>query len=425
MASRAPHEELDPVARFVDENPVIRRALAFPVGFVSASNWLASCIHVAAELRVFDALAYGPRTVTELADELIVDPEALARLLRALGGQGPIVGVVVEVFDSPLPFELPFPLPIPQLPNLFGTSASVREPPPGKRRFALTPLGALLREDAVGSMRPWAMFSGKELGRAWSDGLLHAVRTGRPDFGASQRDGGASEFFEYMRSNPDAAARFDESMQAVSTYALERGSAVSLFDWSCGGRARSVVDVGGGTGTLLGAILARYEGLSGILFDQQHVLGRSAHVLDAAGAGVRERTTLVPGSFFEVGSMPVGKDVYVLKNIIHDWPNADATTILANVAAVMKPDSTIVVLEIVRRERTGHDPFTIDFNDFFDLNMLVTVGGKERSRAELEVLFAAAGLDLVHITMGPDGGVSAIQGKLPAHKREQGARQRN
>jgi ubiquinone/menaquinone biosynthesis C-methylase UbiE len=266
------------------------------------------------------------------------------------------------------------------------------------------------------------MFSGKELGRAWSDGLLYAVRTGRPDFGASQRDGGASEFFEYMRGNPDAAARFDESMQAVSTYALEQGSAVSLFDWSCGGRARNVVDVGGGTGTLLGAILARYDGLSGVLFDQEYVLGRSAPVLDAAGPGVRARTTLVPGSFFELASIPVGADVYTLKNILHDWVDAEATTILENVAAVMKPESTIVVLEIVRRERTGHDPFTIDFNDFFDLNMLVTVGGKERSRAEWKVLFAAAGLDLVTIAMGPDGGVSAIEGRLPARTRGAGVR---
>jgi len=227
-----------------------------------------------------------------------------------------------------------------------------------------------------------------------------------------------NSFFEYLRNNPEAAARFDASMQAVSTYALEAGGAAELFDWSLNGRAKTVVDVGGGTGTLLAAILAKHPTLNGILFDQEHVLGRSAPVLDAAPDDVRARVDLAAGDFFDASAIPRDADVYVMKNIMHDWPDAEAAQILRAVQGAMKPDAVLVVLDMVRSDRLGHEPWVMDMSDYFDLNMLVTVGGKERSRSEWAELFKSVGMHMGEITTGRDRRISTIEARLvpsPAH----------
>ena len=245
--------------QIVENSAILRRTLAFPLGFASAGNWLASCIYVAAKLHIPDSLAHGPRTVAELAEELKVDADALGRLMRSLAGQGPIPGLFIEIFESPL--GLPS-IPLPSW---------LRPPPPHsdlQRRYALTPMGALLRDGSVGSMRPWAIFCGEELGRAWSVGLLTAVRTGSPAFGSAQTGGSrntaasseaaAEDFWEYMASNPSARETFDASMQALSAYSAAPGEAADRYDWTLGGRASWIVDVGGGTGLLLASILAKY-----------------------------------------------------------------------------------------------------------------------------------------------------------------------
>ena len=166
IESKSTTEQYDWPVKLVESNELIRRSLAFPLGFASAGNWLASCIYVAAKLRIPDALAHGPRTVSELAQELQVDADALGRLMRSLAGQGPIPGLFIEIFATPL-----WPPPLPW----------TRRPAPRSdlhRRYALTPMGALLRDGGAGSMRPWAIFCGEELGRAWSAGLRGAVRPG-------------------------------------------------------------------------------------------------------------------------------------------------------------------------------------------------------------------------------------------------------
>ncbi len=247
--------ELDWPVQIVENSAIVRRALALPLGFASAGNWLASCIYVASKLRIPDALARGPKTVAELATDLQVDADALGRLMRSLAGQGPIPGIFIELFDSPL--GLPS-LPLPSW---------MRSSPKSElaRRYALTPMGALLRDGSVGSMRPWAIFCGEELGRAWSAGLLTAVRTGAPAFGAAQAgaagadpDLAAEDFWGYMSRNPAARETFDASMQALSAYSASPGEAADLYDWTLGGRARWIVDVGGGTGLLLASILAKH-----------------------------------------------------------------------------------------------------------------------------------------------------------------------
>jgi len=402
----------DPAANLVDNSPLIRQALAFPVAFASSTNWLAQCIYAATKLGVFDALENGPLTVDVLAAQVEADSEALGRLMRALGGQGPIIGLVVEVFDPPfaLPFAPPFPIPI--FPLLrFGKPARLE----GQRLYALTPLGAMLRSGSPGSVRPWVMFSGEELGQAWG-GLLDAVVTGAPDFAATQRGGlsrnetknkkepgsrSGSGFFEYLALHPEAQARFDATMEVTSNYLLDVESTADIYDWSRGGLAKTVVDVGGGTGTFLAAILIKHPSLFGTLFDQEQVVAGSGAVL----AKVASRTEVVAGSFFE--TVPEGKDVYTLKNIVHDWSDDDATDLLSVVAAAMQPNSRLVILDSVRSAREGHEPWKLDSDDYLDLNMLVTVGGKERTLLEWERLVACAGLEIVSVSSRT--GISAIE----------------
>jgi multifunctional cyclase/dehydratase/O-methyltransferase len=175
--------------------------------------------------------------------------------MRSLAGQGPIPGIFIEIFDTPLG-QLSLPLP----PWMRSSPQSELD-----RRYALTPMGALLRDGSVGSMRPWAIFCGEELGRAWSAGLLTAVRTGAPAFGAAQAGAAgadpalaAEDFWGYMSRNPAARETFDASMQALSAYTAAPGEAADRYDWTLGGRARWIVDVGGGTGLFIAGILAKH-----------------------------------------------------------------------------------------------------------------------------------------------------------------------
>jgi hypothetical protein len=324
---KASGSSTDWAVRLVESSPQVRRALAFPVAFASSTNWLAQCIYVAAKLRIADALAGGPMTVGDLATRIGANPEALGRLLRSLSGQGPIPGLFIEVYSSPLGVSFPAP---PALDFLM--------PAPAKnelmRRYALTPLGAMLREQGTGSLRPWVLFSGEELGKAWG-GLLTAVKEGAPDFGVAQGDAESGiSFWDYMERHPSKRETFDLSMQAISVYSASTGEAASKFDFSLRGTANHIVDVGGGTGTLLGTILQKYPGMRGTLFDQENVLCGAPGVLDKLG--VTDRCSLVSGSFFDGDVIPGGADMYLMKNIIHDWSDSDSLTILQRVGDAMR-----------------------------------------------------------------------------------------
>lgn len=383
---------MDWPVRLVEQSPELRRALAFPVAFASSANWLASCIYVAAKLKLPDELASGAKTVRELADSLNCDGPALGRLLRSLSGQGPIPGLFIEIHDTPF---APLPL-LPPLGNFFA------RPPSGgelSRRYALTPMGAMLREQGTGSLRPWVIFNGEELGKAWS-GLQTAVEKGKPNFGGSQApEADGMSFWEYLAENPDKRVTFDNSMQALSFYSAEEGAAADSFDWSAEGR-KWIVDVGGGTGALIASILDKHPTLKGTLFDQEEVVSGAPAVLSAKG--VADRCEIKSGSFFEAESIPQGADVYLMKNILHDWADPEAVAILQQTRAAMRRDSRLVILEIVCSERAAHEPWNLDFSDFYDLNMLVTVGGKERSRTEWEALLASADMRLVEVQQGKE-----------------------
>jgi SAM-dependent methyltransferase len=304
---------------------------------------VAQSISAAAELGVADALADGPRPVDEIAEEVGADPQALYRLLRAL--------TVFEVFEE-----------------LEG------------RRFASTPMGEALRDGVPGSMRHWAIMVGRPFHRyAWTN-LVNAVRTGDSAFELLYGE----NLVEYLREHPGDARVLDRAMTQASG-----GAAVAVtageYDF---GTARTVVDVGGGQGALLAAILEAHPRVRGVLFDLPDVVENQT--LDAAGFG--DRCDYVGGSFFE--SAPAGGDVYLLSNIIHDWDDDSSVRILRNCREAMNPGGRVLLGEAVLPD--GPEPSQAKL---IDLEMLVLAvrGARQRTESEFRGLFDRAGLRLTRI----------------------------
>jgi len=298
-------------------------------------------VALAARLGIADLLSDGPLTSDQLADATGSNPDALYRVLRVLAVRG--------IFA-----ELP------------------------ERRFATTPISDLLRTQHPASRRELAVFDAGPWYRAYG-ALSHTVATGETAF----RHVHGMSLFEYLANHPDEARMFDRRMTNFSS--AEIPQIVEAYDFS---RARTVVDVGGGEGRLLSAILRAYPALRGIVFDQPHVV-------DGAENGLREgrvadRCTTVGGNFFE--SVPAAADLYLLKWIIHDWEDDDAVKILANCARAMDPAGRVVLAELVIGAANSGDD-----GPLLDVHMMLLPGGRERTEAEFAQLFAAAGLRLTRV----------------------------
>ncbi len=305
---------------------------------------------------IADALRNGAKTCEELAPSVGANPRALYRLLRALASQG-----VFEEDDQ--------------------------------GRFTLTPRAEFLQTDVPGSLRSLAIALGEAWWwRPWGE-LLHSVETGKPAFEHIF----GTEFFEYMNQNAEAAAIFNAVMAGGSRQVGV--DVAAAFDFS---EMRTVVDVGGGHGALLAGILRANPHLRGILFDLPSVVDGAKSILEAEG--IAERCELVGGDFFE--SVPRGGDAYVLKIILHDWDDEHAVAILKNCHRAMEPQRTLLVVE--RPIPPGNHPFP---GKYTDLNMLVLVRGRERTVAEYQLLFEAAGFRLTRSIPTPsEAKYSIIEG---------------
>lgn len=303
---------------------------------------VSQAIHVAATLGIADLLAGGSRTSDDLAESTRTHPPTLYRLLRALAS----VDVLREL-DG--------------------------------RRFELTPLGERLRSDAPDSIAGWAAFIGRPYyWQAWA-GLLHSVRTGENAF----RHVHDTDVWTYRSSRPDESAIFDRAMTSLS----RRSNAALLADYDFG-RFRKIVDVGGGNGALLAAIVAAHPHLEGVLFDQPQVVARAPALLE--GAGVADRCRIVAGSFFE--SVPSGADAYLLRAVIHDWEDGESIRILEVVRRALRADGNLLLIErVIGPPNEGRDA------KFSDLNMLVGPGGRERTREEFAALLEAAHFRLTRV----------------------------
>jgi SAM-dependent methyltransferase len=185
------------------------------------------------------------------------------------------------------------------------------------------------------------------------------------------------------------AETFNNAMTSGSEFVIY--STLAAYDF---GGYRTIIDVGGGHGRLLSTILAKVPNARGVLFDLPSVVAGAGDELTTAG--VPDRCDVVGGSFFEF--VPEGGDAYVLKSILHDWSDEDAERILRNVRAAIAPGGKLVLLESVLPERTSSD-----IGVMFDLEMMVALHGKERTRREWTAVLRHAGfrLDRVVDTAGP------------------------
>jgi hypothetical protein len=299
-------------------------------------------LHVAVVLGVPDALAAGPRGADDLARELGALPDPLRRVLRGLAAE--------EVLD-----ELP------------------------DGRFALTPVGELLRAGVPGSLRGAVVARGGLYHRP-AAGLLAAVRDGGTPFELVE----GRTFFDALAAAPERLAAFQASMADRS--AREAGAVVAAYDVS--GFA-SVVDVGGGSGTLLRAVLGRAPSADVLLFDRPAVVAGSD--LPAAG-----------GDFFT--EVPAGADAYLLSRVLHDWDDSDARRVLGVRRTAMRPDSVLLLVEAVLPERAVDDPAAVRM----DLHMLLLLHGRERTAAEYAALCDTAGLRLTR-DVATDAGVHVLE----------------
>jgi hypothetical protein len=310
------------------------------------AKWVSSAISVAAKLGIADSLESGPKTTQQLARELNLHEPSLYRLLRALAS----VGVFHEGED---------------------------------RLFSQTPLSDLLRSNAKPSLRnvammlidSWHIKDWAELG--WS------IATGRP---AAEKVLGTN-MFEYLSAHPEEAANFNNAMTDLSQG--DGPAVVASYDFS---RFEYIVDVGGGAGALLAAILESAPKLRGALLDIPYVIEQARRgPMLASFAG---RCEFAGGSFLD--GVPQGADAYILKHIIHDWDDELATRILSNCRQAIRGDGTLLVVD-----RIVGPPNQPDQAKFFDLEMMVNPGGLERSEIQWRKLFATSGFRLERIIPMP------------------------
>jgi hypothetical protein len=304
--------------------------------------WMSRALYIFTKLGIPDLLKDGPKTTNELAAATTTHAPSLYRLLRALAS----VGLVKARDDG---------------------------------KFELTAMSELLVTDAPGSLR-WFMMSelGQEHYPAWGN-LMHSVKSGEIAFDNLY----GMNIWQYFAKNPDDATVFNNSMSGVTAVANE--TITSSYDFS---GFHQLVDVGGGHGGLAMGILKKNPNLKAIVFDAPEVISGTREKI--TGAGLTDRCEAVSGDFFQ--SVPAGGDIYILKWIIHDWDDEKSIRILRNIRQQMSSDSRLIIVDTVVPE--GNEPH---FSKFFDLNMLVMTGGKERTEAEFRQLLLSAGFKLLRV----------------------------
>jgi len=295
-------------------------------------KWTTQAIGVAAELGIADRLAAGTRRVDALAAESACDAAALARLMRALVS----LGLCWRTGDD---------------------------------EYGLTPLGEMLRDEADGSLRNWAIWSARYHWRTWG-GLLESVRSG-----ASARAlAGDTNGYAHLDRDATAAGVFNRGLGG-----LTRIVGVELARRHDFSGARCAMDVGGGQGQLLSAVLEAYPHLRGIVFDRPHAIDTALPL---------ERCERLAGDFFE--AIPARADVYVMKSILHNWDDGACAAILAKCRRAMDSSGTLLVVERVLPEAFTGKPSERPLARS-DLNMLVGFSGRERTLRDFEGLLAGAG----------------------------------
>ena len=307
-------------------------------------------IYVAAKLGVADVLRDGPRTSSEVATTAGVDENTLRRVLRGLVSLGICAEVEID-------------------------------------RFTLTEIGQYLRSDLPNSLRSRALFNGEVLFPIWGE-LLNSIRLA---------ESGAMRVFkmplyDYFLAHPEVGGLFDQTMASAAPYRLE--PAVAAYDFS---RFRTIVDVGGGNGALMLAILRTYPEPRGVVFDFPSVAERARQFIQAAG--LTERCTVMGGNATE--SVPQRADCYVLSNFLVSMSDSSSTAILRNCRRLMAAEGVVILVEwVMPTSVDAVDPFAFWDAASMDLNMLAidgSAGWRVRTAQEFRALLDAGGFRLSKI----------------------------
>lgn len=306
-------------------------------------------IYVAAKLKLADHIGDDGASAQDLAQTLNVHAAALYRVLRTLAG----LGVLHQDEND---------------------------------RFFVTPFGETLRKDSPQSVRDYAIYSHEFIYDRFSR-IMDSVRTGKPVI---------EDFFENLRANPEQEAIFLAGSGNKSR--IETAAIIEAYDFSkCG----TVVDVGGGNGAFLSGILASYEQVSGVLFDQKSAI----EAAKAGRGGSLPRCEFVAGDFFE--AVPPGGDTYVLKRILDDWSDEKVVRILKNCRYAMKSETRLLIIEPLMGPPNELTP-----GHFADMNFLVTFsGGRIRTEKEHSNLLCQTGFRLQK-NVPTEGEVSVLEAFL-------------
>ncbi len=282
-------------------------------------------LYIAAVLGISDFLEYGEKTVDELAELTKTHRDSLYRILRAFAGIG-----LYEERDN---------------------------------KFHLTKQGKLLISDNPDSIRPVAIMRGEEANwKPWGE-LLYAVKTGESPFLKVF----GMDLFEYYNKNPESGEAFNKSMRIFTNYEIPK--ILKEYDFS---KFSKIVDIGGGNGSLLTAIIEKYRNCHGVLYDLIDVVKEAEIYISISK--LRNNIKSEPGDMFL--NIPKGGDCYILKRILHDWDDTKVIRILENCRKSISPGGKLLIIDhiITRNNLSGISN---------DIQMMVMCpGGKERTKEE-------------------------------------------
>lgn len=304
--------------------------------------WVSRGIWIAAKLGIADLLKDGPKSAAELATATDMNADSVFRVMRMLA----MVGAFEHKSDG---------------------------------RFANTPVSETLLSDVPGSLRYGAIAEMGEVHyEAWGN-IMHSMKTGEIAFDSKF----SKNVWQYFETDPEKAQNFNRYM--ANNSAMVSQAIIGAYDFSSCGK---LIDVGGGLGGLITAILQANPNLEGAVFDAPSVVANSRHFLDDAGVGGRCET--IGGDFFE--AVPAGFDTYMMRWIIHDWNDELSIKIFKNIRQVIPPNGKLLLFEAVVPDSS--EPH---FSKFMDLIMLTMTGGRERTAAEYGALVEKAGFKMTRV----------------------------
>lgn len=319
--------------------------------------WTACCIYNAAKLNIADLLAVKPQTAEQLAETTGTHAPSTYRLLRALASEG--------IFSE----------------NENG-------------EFSNTPLGGTLQDNVPGSMKAMALTQLGDHFGAWGN-LEYSLRTGGIAFDEVE----GMSVWDYYKANPEEGILFMKAMTGLTGAVVM--NVLPAYDFN---QFKSIVDIGGGNGMLMMAVLNVAPDAKGIVFDEEYVVNETQKIID--GKDISNRCTVEAGSFFD--SVPQNVDAYLMKMILHDWDDEKSIQILKNCAKAMKAESKLLILESVLPGRDIPHP-----GKFLDINMLAMTGGRERTQEEFASILEQAGLKLTQVINTKSPMFSIIEATKP------------